>query len=369
MPSASLSLAEARRLAVANQGLPGRAGATALSALRRLGYVQIDTISVVERAHHHVLWTRAPRANPGAIETLVRAKKAFEYWWHAAAYLPIEDYRYTLARKRALAGGERHWFDRDKKTMRRVLDRVRAEGALKSSDFEAAARSGPWWDWKPAKRALERLFHDGALMVARREGFQKVYDLPERVLPPGVDGAPPSERELGRFFVLRALGAHGLLNLHELGYLRSAREKRAIRAALPELVEAGTIVETRVESLPGNYWALPAFARLTAPRLALLSPFDNLVIQRKRLKALFGFDYQIECYVPAPKRRYGYFCLPMLWGDRFVGRLDPKADRARGRLLVKSLHWEADAPDEAKDALPDALRAFAAFNGVEYRPR
>lgn len=365
MKPETLTLRDARRLALDAQGLLRPASGGTLAALRRLGYVQIDTISVVERAHHHVLWSRAPQYAPQDLPRLIRAKKVFEYWWHAAAYLPMEDFRYTLPRKRALAAGEAHWFGKDEKVMRFVYDRIRAEGPLKSSDFETPEKSTAWWGWKPAKRALEQLFQDGKLMVVRREGFQKVYDLARRVLPASVDASMPSEREFGAFLVRRMLGAHAVMNERELGYLQRPKARAAIRTALPGLLESGAIRKVRIETLPGAYYAAARRPRAAAPRLCLLSPFDNAVIQRRRLKDFFGFDYQIECYVPAAKRKYGYFCLPILWGDRFVGRIDAKAERKNRRLIVQSLHWEKNAPDEARAALPDALQRFAAFNACD----
>ncbi|PCI40324.1 MAG: hypothetical protein COB53_01545 [Elusimicrobia bacterium] len=363
-----MSLNEARRMALSPQGLFLGAANSALATVRKLGYVQIDTISVIERAHHHTVWTRTPGYTPGDLEQLVRSKKIFEYWWHAAAYLPIEDFRFSLPRKKALAAGEAHWFKKDKKIMRFVFDRIKAEGPLKSSDFETPKKSGPWWGWKPAKQALEQLFQDGKLMIARREGFQKVYDLAERVLPATVDASMPTEQEFGEFLVGRTIRAHGIVNERELGYLQRPMARAAIKKALPALIESGDIREGRIHSLPGKYFFKKRPPKPAAPRLSLLSPFDNAVIQRRRLKELFGFDYQIECYVPKPKRNYGYFCLPILWGDRFVGRLDPKADRKSKQLLVQSLHWEKGAPAVARAALPKALERFAAFNGCQYHP-
>ena len=363
MKTQTLSLPKARRLALKAQGLLDSPKGTPLAQIRRIGYLQIDTISVVERAHHHTLWTRAPQYKPGGIEKLLRSKKVFEYWWHAASYLPMEDFRFTLPRKRALAAGESHWFQRDKKVMRFVRDRIKAEGPLKSSDFETPKKSGPWWGWKPAKQALERLFQEGTLMIARREGFQKVYDLAERVLPASINTTVPTESEFGKFLVQRTVNAHGIVNERELGYLQRRTARAAIKKALPRLIESGAIKEVRIDTLPGTYYASKLSAETAPARLSLLSPFDNAVIQRRRLKELFNFDYQIECYVPKPKRKFGYFCLPILWGDRFVGRIDLKADRKEKRLIRNSLHWEQNAPKDAQGALQETLQRFSEFNG------
>ncbi len=205
-----------RRLALARQGLTrpaafGRGRPGAHRALEHLGYVQIDTISVVARAHNHTLWTRVPNFQPRHIDALLQRKEAFEYWFHAASWLPICDYRFALPRM-SMENGERSWFDNtDKKLTRHILNRIDQEGPLRARDFEDT-RTGKkqWWDWKPAKRALEQLFMQGELMVTERQSFQKVYDLPERVLPEGIDTTLPTIREYASYLIDTNLRAHGL---------------------------------------------------------------------------------------------------------------------------------------------------------------
>ena len=245
----------------------------------------------------------------------------------------MRDYRYALPRMHALQ--ERRTalvHQKDRKLMRAVLDRIRAEGPLIARDFETP--KGPkqgWWDWKPAKRALEQLFMHGDLMIAGRDGFQKVYDLPERVLPAGRRYAPPDHRR-----VRRLSARHGTARAR----LRDSEgESRICAAARPIRTRAAGAPRRRRQrrqarsDREGGHRLLRAHraARRAAPRttarVRLLSPFDNAVIQRDRNVALHEFDYQIECYVPAPKRRFGYFCLPILYRDRFVGRVDCKAQR------------------------------------------
>ncbi len=373
----SLSLAEARALVLERQGLAGAApfgkgAAGALAAIQRLGYVQLDTIHIVERAHHHVLWSRVPGYQPPLLDELLAARSVFEYWSHAAAILPMEDYRFCLRRMQAFAEGRRHWFRRNRRVMSYVLDRIRAEGPLGSADFEKppGRRGGPWFEWTPTKRALEHLFHEGSLMVSARKGFHKRFDLPERVLPSGTPTSLPSPAEQGRWHALRALGAQGVLTAREMVYLRN-REKPGVERALLELVADGTARAVRIpEAGEETFYALSETLERATPvrsrELRLLNPFDNLVIQRRRLARLFGFDYLIECYVPEPKRRFGYFCLPILSGTRFVGRLDPKADRADGVLRVRALHVEPGAKLTTNDAaLARALRSYARFNACE----
>lgn len=375
-PVAHLALAQARRLALrslAPEFPPQSVG----EAVRGLGYVQIDTIAVIERAHHHVLWTRLPTYDTTQLSRAQREdRQIVEYWWHAAAYLPMEDYRYC--RPRMLAYRQRHaaWFGANKRLIQHVLQRIQAEGPLRSADFEAGPehRPGPWWDWKPAKLALEHLFHAGRLLVTYRRGFHKYFDLPERVLPAQVPTRMPMPQDYGAYVILKTLECHGLATEQEFAYLK-AHARLAIRQALQAMLRKKTLLPVTVEGISGMYFVRPAHLEsiLSAaalgdqqpPPVWLLSPFDNLVIQRRRLQQFFGFDYQIECYVPAPKRRYGYFCLPILWGDCFVGRLDPKAHRASGRLQVLALHLEPGLRQhpEFMAALSRTLQHFARFNG------
>lgn len=345
----------------------GKAGAQA--AIEHLGYVQIDTISVVERAHHHALWSRVPGYSPAQLQELqARDRTVFEYWSHAAAYLPMRDYRFALRRMEAFARGGRHWFRRDNKVRRYVLDRIRAEGPLRARDFEAPAghRGGSWFEWKPAKTALEQLFWCGELMVRERRRFEKVFDLRERVLPATADTRLPSEEEFLRHLVLTVLTAQGLAAAREISYQRRL-SKAGLAKVLEGMREAGEVLELKVEGLPGEtYYALKdsMVAAAGGEEVHILSPFDNLVIQRKRLSRLFGYDYQIECYVPGPKRKFGYFCLPLLRGAAFLGRLDAKADRAAGLLRLESFHWEpaVKAPSRHFEAVKTAIEKFALFN-------
>ena len=370
----------ARRLAVACQGLDGRwklpKGAEgAAQTIERLGYVQIDTIAVVRRAHHHCLWSRRADYDPMMLHELqARRRRVFEYWTHAASYLPIRDYRYCLPRMQAYADSRRtRRFLRDNaRLVRHVRSRIRQEGPLGSADFAAppGRKRGSWWDWKPAKQALETLFNVGELMVAERRNFQRMYDLSERVLPPGVDTAEPAGDELARFRARRLLAGEGVSAVR--GWRLRSRE--AIARAIEELVAAGEAAAVRVEGLDGGpYYALTgvldaaAKRRSARKRLHILSPFDNLVIWRHRVRKLFDFDCKLECYLPAARRRWGYFCLPILWGEEFIGRLDPKADRGRRTLTVRKLIFEPTFRDYdgVLPPLAEKLRAFAAFNECE----
>lgn len=373
-----ISLKQAKRLALLRQGLLrrqpfGKGKEAANEVIKRLSYNQIDTISVINRTHHHVLWTRVPSYQKEMLhQLLAEDQKIFEYWSHAAAYLPIEDFRFSLPRKHALNTGESHWFERDPKMMNWVLDRISAEGPLQARDFKAPKgyQKTEMWSWKPAKIALEQLFMEGLLMVKERRGFQKVFDLTERILPSHIDTRFPDPVEYGSYLALRAIDAHGIATKEEMGYLRKAKRKKTIIEALSQMQEEGIIMPLKLHEQV--YYTRPEYLdklplRLPKKQLHLLSPFDNTVIQRKRLSSLFDFEYQIECYVPAPKRKYGYFVLPILWGDEMVGRIDLKAERKQKKLLLKNLVFESELTidDTLLTALGAKLKALAQFNGCE----
>jgi len=343
----------------------GKAGVAA--AIAHLGYVQIDTISVVERAHHHVLWTRVKNYKPEYLDAAVKEKLVFEYWFHAAAYLPISDYRFALPRMNAIRSGEKHWFDNiDKKLMRSVYRRIQTEGPLRARDFaDTKSTNTGWWDWKPAKQAIEQLFMQGDLMVVGREGFQKCYDLTERVLPAGINTSAPDVAEEAQYLINTTLRAHGFANLKSFTYLRKGKALRvAVKECLETYVDQGQVVV--IQSPAGDEFYCDARLvdqnKRPANRVHLLSPFDNLVIQRERCRQVFEFDYQIECYVPAVKRQYGYFCLPQLYKDKLVGRIDCKADRKVKVLQVLYLQ-HVSAGEGFLPSLADALKRFMKFNG------
>ena len=367
-----------RRIALAAQGLNtrepfGRGKQATARAVSHLGYVQIDTISVVERAHHHVLRTRVPNYQPNMLNKLLQAGELFEYWYHAAAYLPMHDYRYALPRMRTYRDGTARWMrSRDRKLVAECLARIRDDGPLKSRDFEdPREKAGTWWDWKPAKQALEQAFMQGDLLITNRQGFQKTYDLTERALPDHVDTAVPTEEEFATYLVDTTLRAHGFAHLKSFAHLRRGQSvRKAIQAVLDRYVADGEV--TYFQTSDGHrYYARTALLDSRAPaarrdQARILSPFDNAVILRDRLNALFDFDYTIECYVPEAKRQYGYFCLPILVGDQFIGRVDAKAHRKEARLELKHLHLDRSLDDKDLNALGEALNAFAEFNGCEH---
>ncbi len=368
----SLSIQQARKLVLLSQRLPptgqnGSAIAATLSAIEHLGYIQIDTISAIERAHHHTLWNRNPRYKPSHLDKLLDDKQVFEYWSHAAAYLPMRDYRFSLLRKQALANGDQnHWYERDEQLMKTILRRIETEGPLMAKDFENTGKKSGEWESKPAKRALEYLFMQGDLMVPYRANFHKVYDLTERVLPTDIDTSIPDSEEYARFLIFSFLQANGLGQSVEIAYLLK-NTKALITTTLQEMVLGGELLQVSVGAV--RYYVLPASLDLLSKKLArrklkILSPFDNLVIQRKRMQALFNFDYSLECYLPGAKRQFGYFSLPILWNGKLVARMDCKVQRKKALLHINHLALEPrfSKIDECIVALCNELPSFLKFN-------
>ncbi len=370
--SESLSIQQARKLVLLSQRLPparqaGDAVAATLSAIEHLGYIQIDTISVIQRAHHHTLWNRNPRYKNSHLNQLIADKQVFEYWSHAASYLPMRDYRYSLPRKQAIANGDqKHWYERDERLMKSVLRRIAAEGPLMAKDFEQTGSKSGEWKSKPAKRALEYLYMQGEIMVPYRVNFHKVYDLTERVLPEDTDTSMPNQNEYSRFLITRYLRANGLGQATEIAYLLK-NTKPLVSTTLQEMVLNGELLQINANGK--DYYTLPTSLELLNKPLArrklkILSPFDNLLIQRKRMQALFNFNYLLECYLPEAKRQFGYFCLPILWDGKLVARMDCKAERKKSLLHIHHLVLEPGIvkTDAFFFALYKELACFLQFN-------
>lgn len=389
----SLSKREARRLMIGSQLLSGPppkrpSRARMLETIRQIGAVQIDSISVVQRSHHIVLWSRLGNHPPEWLNDLLANDQAiFEYWVHAAAYAPIELYphfrRQMLNFHSRASAGTREWMDENAHILEQVVEYIRETGPVTTKSFdppEDAERPAPWawYGNKPTNVALEILWTDGTLMIDRRDKFQRVYDLQERVLPDWDDCQLPSEEETHRALALTTLNALGVSTLAWLpDYFRSAQTRPAIprrnvHAVLESLVDEGHAVRAQIKGIDE-----PAYASTQAlektfriSRTTLLSSFDNLVWHRRRAKELFDFDLLLEAYTPKPKRVYGYFSLPILYRDQLVGRLDPKAHRKTGELSVNAFHlepWFIGKDDERFYLqLADALHDFSAFNETNH---
>lgn len=363
-----------RQLALLQQGLTLQAKfgiglSGTLNAIEHLGYVQIDTLSVVERAHHHVLWSRVPKYDQTYLNQLIHNQDIFEYWYHAASYLPMRDYRYALPSMNSIRNDEnRYYRNVDKYLMNEILARVRIEGPLVARNFENK-RTTPssWWGSGPTRRALDKLFMQGDLMICARNGMEKVYDLTERCLPSNIDLRTPTIREYASYLFETTRRAHGAFTLKQLLHLKTDKLlQKVMLEILDENIQMGIIKAINSQDVPRIYVDRQLLEQIPANEkvLKILSPFDNALIHRDRLSSLFKFDYRIECYVSAPKRIFGYFCLPILYGNEFVGRIDCKAHRASQRLEIISLHWEDNKLDreEILSLLNFELQEFANFN-------
>lgn len=364
-----------RGLALKHQGLMsspsfGKGLAATHQAIEHLGYVQIDTISVVERAHHHILWSRVPDYNQSHLNQLVQQKQIFEYWYHAASYLPIQDYRYALPRMEKVRDGMHRYFNRgDQRLMNEILIRAKAEGKIRLRDIdkENKTNTGGWWNMSLARRSIEQLFMQGDLMISERIGMEKVYSLTESCLPSGLDLSQPSLDEYALYLLNTTFRAHGVFTLRQLLHLKTGKDIRdAMQKVLNQQIEEGLI--TSVKDVDGQHYYVNSASLdqtvLIEPRVKILSPFDNLVIHRDRLNSLFKFDYRIECYVTESKRIYGYFCLPILFGDQLVGRIDCKAHRTKKVFEILSLHLENNIADREHffTELKTEIQKFSAFN-------
>ncbi|SPV09983.1 winged helix-turn-helix domain-containing protein [Burkholderia cenocepacia] len=382
----TLSPAAARALHLAAQGLltPPRRKATksdVLDTIRRMAQLQIDTIHVVARSPYLVLFSRLGDFSPQWLDEHLAEARLFEYWSHEACFLPIEQFglmRYKMLDPSGMGWKyAAEWHAQNRPEIERLLARIRAEGPVRSADFarEDGVKGNGWWDRKPEKRHLEVLFTTGDLMVSERRNFQRVYDVRERVLPGWDDtrDLPPREAVLPALldYTCRALGvvrADWVADYYRL-------PRRSYRAELERLAEAGDLIPVQIDD-----WKEPAYVHrsldawlpaaaadtLRSTVTTLLSPFDPVVWDRRRASTLFGFDYTIECYTPEHKRRFGYFCLPVLHRGRLVGRVDAKAHRTLGTFELKAVHVEPGvrfgtglAADVAK-----AVKKLAAWHGT-----
>jgi uncharacterized protein len=379
MPMKTLSLDAVRGLMIATQGLDNRPGPrptkkAVRSIIRQMHILQIDTINVIARSPYLVLWSRLGDYNPRWLEDLLAEGALFEYWSHAACFLPIEDYPLYRHLYDSWLGGRAHkWLDENSAVAETVLNHVRTHGETRSSDFERTdGQKTNWFNWKEEKIALEYLFYAGELMVRKRHNFQRIYDLRERVLADLEELAEVSLADAHDQFVLNTIQALGVTKAEWIAdYFRLS--KTDTRAALKRLAQQDRLMTVEVEgwNVPGYIHPegrkqVEAAAKGKIPRskTTFLSPFDPLVWDRKRALDLFNFDYKIEVYTPAPKRKYGYFTLPILYNNALIGRIDPKAHRREGIFEVKALHLEPGVVvDDALVAeVKAALQACAAWH-------
>lgn len=382
MAGIEFSKEQARTLLLAAQGLfslPERPATRddVLGAIRRMGVLQIDSISVVARSPYLVLWSRIGAYDPIWLDELLAEGSIFEYWSHAACFIPIEDYGLYRRLMLARTGKSRAWMEAHPDALERVMERISEGGPVRSAEFARTdGKAGGWWEWKPEKRALEHLFAAGELMISHRENFNRVYDLRERVLsnalPGWEDALAPNELEVRRAFDLKAVRSLGVAVARWVpDYFRTS--KRGASALLEELADEGSLLRATIEDEPA--YVHPdnegmaeqiLYGGLTSSVTTLLSPFDPIVWDRARALELFGFEYRIEVYTPKARRRYGYYSLPILHEGALVGRLDAKAHRKQGLFEVKAVHLEQDvaATDELVSSIAEALRDCAGWHGT-----
>lgn len=376
------------RHALAESPAGPAAGAALSSLIGRIGFVQVDSINTVERAHHMILWSRRPAYRPEALKRLLERDRAlWEHWTHDASVLPVGVYghwkhRFAQDRGRLVerwTGWQRDGFH---EKFDEVLKRVADGGPVSSAEVgEGEARgSGGWWDWHPSKAALEYLWRVGELAVCRRDGFRKVYDLAERVIPAVARGAEPSAEETVDWACSSALDRLGFATSGELAAYWALVGPEAAKAWVRAALAAGRLAEAEVEGWRGTrrrVVAWPATLAEVPPeppsRLRVLSPFDPALRDRARAEHLFGFFYRIEVFVPEAKRQFGYYVFPLLEGDRLVGRLDAKAHREAGILRVRALWPESGVRFGTGrlarlEAELDRLARFAGCETVDYLP-
>jgi uncharacterized protein YcaQ len=372
-----LTLSQLRSLTLESQGLTksypfGNGKDAVLKALEHLGYLQIDSLSIVERAHHHTLWTRIPDYKTEYLNELVEERKIFEYWFHAASYLPMKDFRFALPQMIEVKQSETHYYNADPKVMKYVVDTIRAEGPKKARDFEnETKKAGSWWSWKPTKIAFERLFLQGDLMISSRNGMQKTYDLSENVLPKSINTSLPTDLEFAEYLVKTYLQAYGFTTLKQITHLKTGELiRKNVDKVLKSMLHEGTIQQLNIENMPSvfvNKDILEKSINHTTSNVQILSPFDNSIIHRDRLKQFFNFDYKMECYTPKEKRQFGYFCLPILFGNTFIGRVDCKTHRKEKVFELIHLHIENSTIDIElwREPFIESVKSFAVFNGCQ----
>jgi len=357
---------------------------TLFQVIDQIGCVQIDTLHMVRRSQYLVPWSRMGTYEPTDFENLIFGpeRRLFEGWEHAATIIPLTEYRYQIPHQRNLRDHPTNYNYRglndlvQKEFVLQVLERIRREGALRVSNFESdGQKGGTWWNWRPAKVALEFLYALGELMIADRVKFQRLYDLTERILPKWVDTSEPTVEERDRFWVERGAKALGVCLPRHAGdytWMKVTRSRPIVEALVNDgiLVQiTGELADDNTSDLVIHRDNLPlleqaADGALKAGRTTFLSPFDNLFWATRRDELFWGFRKSLEAYLPAPKRVYGYFCLPILHKDRLVGRFDPKLERMTGKLILRALYLEpgVKASEELVKDVADAMRDFMAFH-------
>jgi hypothetical protein len=370
----SVTRLRARQIWLDAQGLTrkiaGGRGAKAVAAVvSHLGYVQIDTINVIERCHHHILFTRLPNYKRADLsQAQSKRKTVFEYWTHALAYIATEDFRFfmpAMAEHKAAPNSYLQKVSED--DTQRLLERIAREGPISIRDIDddvLVEKDHAWASRKPSRRVMQKAFYDGELTISSRSGMLKAYDLTNRHFGWDEPPQPAGEDELNAYLLQRSLRSQGIVSLDSACYLEASR-KPAIRTLIEQEVLAGRLVPVLLKGDKTEHWVAPAVlekrASRSAPEAKILSPFDPLIIQRKRLELFFGYLHRFEAYVPAEKRVLGYFALPVLYDGRIVAAIDIKADRQARKLLINKWTKFGDEGAEQRQSVEEALALFETF--------
>ncbi len=353
---------------LAKRGQFGKGLEAAFKVINHLGFVQVDTNFVVERAHHHAIAARVPGYETDWLMELQADGRIYEFWTRDSGFMPMEEYRFSYPIQQVFSAKYASVPQAERNLMQRILDQIAREGPKAAKDFEndRTVKSSGWWDWRPSKVALERLHLTGQLLTTRKKDFHKQYDLTRNIVPADIDTIPPTMEAYTRHLILRSLKALGIAYQKEIAW-NGRFVKPPIKTEIQKMVEAGEVCQVAVEGLKGPLYMLPMYKNKKisiAGDVFILSPFDMLNVFRHRLRDFFNFDYQVECFVPEAKRKYGYFALPIIHGDTFIARMDAKAERKQRKLVIHNLHFEAVKMNAAiTEKLCDAIRDFAAFNG------
>lgn len=379
----SLSAAQARRMALAAQGFTRARPASPATrhvhrVMERLGVLQIDSVNVFARSHYLPLFSRLGSYDTTLLDRmfLSRTTHYVEYLAHEATFVPVEDWplwRFRMDDFRRRWAGEDSWTSRNARTVQWVQDELRSRGPLRPADLRADAprERGTWWDWDEVKLALEHLWRTGDVAVSGRRGFERTYALAEHVIPAHVREREVPRSDAIRELTRRAARSSGVATAADLADYHRIRDRAAVNRSIADLVDAGELTPVRVRGWERGGRPLPAWRHRDAvlPRrvdaAAILTPFDPVVWFRERALRAFDLDYRIEIYVPAEKRRFGYYSLPVLVGDRIVARVDLKADRASSTLRVQSAWWEPQSRPEDAERIAAELDLAASWQGLE----
>jgi uncharacterized protein YcaQ len=376
----SLTKAQARHIWLRAQRLDtvvpfGDGPEATAAAVEHLGYVQIDTINVIERCHHHILWNRIPTYRRADLRQAQSVDKSvFEYWTHALSYIPAKDFRFFIAAmKRHRRDGHKWFASVSTADLRKVMTLIRKDGALTIRDIEddvLVEKEHLWASRKPSKRALQLAFYTGALTISERNGMLKTYDLMERHFGWDKLPRPASAKDISNYLLDRALRAQGIVSLDSICHL-DAKNKSAIRQLIQSRVRGNELVPVSLEdSGKLEHWARPedieGASEQASEMVHILSPFDPLIIQRKRLQLFFDYAHRFEAYLPKEKRVFGYFALPVLVGDQIVAAIDLKTDRKTQKLLMQKWTWIGKQPRRLlKSRIEDELHRFERFQLAE----